>query len=250
MIDTFKRHWPHYLAEAGGLAFFMVGASSVTTLLRYPNSPVHQALKEPLAQLMALGVPMGLVIAAIVYSPWGKKSGAHINPAVTLAFWRLGKISATDAIFYILFQFLGGALAVQLMGLILGAAYRHPAINHVTTVPGIGGPLEAFIAEAVISFVLMLVLLLVTNSKKLEPWAGAVAGLLIALYLMFEEPYSGMSLNPARSFASAFASRTWTGWWIYFTAPVLAMLLAAQVFLLLKKSAENLPQLPKEKESK
>lgn len=246
MLDTFKRHWPHYLAEAAGLAFFMIMASSITTLLRYPNSPVHQAIKEPFVALVALGVPMGFVIAAIVYSPWGKKSGAHINPAVTLAFWRLGKMTRADALFYIAFQFVGGALAVQLMGLILGAAYRHPAIHHVATVPGIGGPLIAFIAEFVISFLLMLVLLLTVNSKKTEKWAGAIAGLLIALYLMFEEPYSGMSLNPARSFASAFAAREWTGLWIYFTAPVLAMLLAVQVFLLWKKSAADLPQHPME----
>lgn len=246
MLTTFKRHWKHYLAEAAGLAFFMAGASGVTTLLRHPDSPVHRALDEPFAQLVALGVPMGLVIAAIVYSPWGQKSGAHINPAVTLAFWRLGKIKTPDALFYILFQFLGGALSVQLMGLILGASYRHPAIHHVATVPGIGGTAKAFVAEAVISFVLMWIVLVCINSKKLKKWAGAVTGVLIALYLMFEEPYSGMSLNPARSLASALAAREWTGLWIYFVAPPLAMLGAAQVFLFWQKSSANLPNYPME----
>ena len=119
LLDTFRRHWPHYLAEAAGLAFFMASASLVTTLLR---SPFAHAIKEPFLQLVALGLPMGCVIALIIYSPWGKKSGAHINPAVTLVFWRMGKISAIDAGFYILFQFAGGAITIQLMGLILGAA--------------------------------------------------------------------------------------------------------------------------------
>lgn len=248
-LETFKRNFPHYLAEAAGLAFFMVSASTVTTMLRYPNSPIHRTIHEPFLQLVALGVPMGLVVAAVVYSPWGKKSGAHINPAVTLAFWRLGKIKTPDAVFYILFQFAGAALAVQLMGLVLGAPYRHPAINYVVTVPGIRGAMGAFIAEALISFVLMLAVLGIISSKKTKDWAGAATGVLIALYLMFEEPYSGMSLNPARTFASAFAAREWTGLWIYFVAPVAAMLLAAQVFLAWKKSAADLPQYPMEKSS-
>ena len=90
----------------------------------------------------------------------------------------------------------------------------------------------------------MLALLLVTKSKKTEKYAGAVAGVLIMLYLTFEEPYSGMSLNPARSFASAFAAREWKDLWIYFTAPPFAMLLAAQVFLWRYKTSEMLPQHP------
>lgn len=248
MLQTFRNHWPHYLAEAAGLGFFMTCASLFTTLLEYPDSPLHGAMKELLARLMVLGVLMGCVIAAIVYSPWGKKSGAHINPAVTLAFWRLGKITTWDAVFYTIFQFLGGLVAVQIMGLVLGAAYRHPAINHVVTVPGPGGPLKAFIAEFVISFILMLVLLLVINSKKTEKLAGLCAGILIALYLMFESTYSGMSLNPARTFASAFAAREWTGLWIYFAAPCLAMLLACEVFKAIVKGQVEVPEVPMEEE--
>ena len=243
MLDAFKRHWPHYLAEAAGLAFFMIVASVVTTLLRSPISPVAGAIKDPFWQLVALGLPMGLVITAIVYSPWGQKSGAHINPAVTLAFWRLRKIKTPDALFYVLFQFLGGALAVQIMGLVLGESYQQP-INYVVTKPGPDGPLVAFLAEFAISGALMLVFLLLTNSKKGKNFAGIVAGVLIALYLMFEEPYSGMSLNPARSFASAFAARDWADLWIYFSAPPLAMLLACEVFGRLTPNRNHLPVHP------
>ena len=245
MLDSLKRHWPHYFAEAAGLAFFMIVASLVTTLLRSPISPIAGAIKDPFWQLVALGFPMGLVIMAIVYSPWGKKSGAHINPAVTLAFWRLGKIKTPDALFYVLFQFLGGALAVQIMGLILGESYRQP-INHVVTQPGPSGPIAAFVAEFAISWALMLVLLLLINSQKGKKFAGIVAGVLIALYLMFEEPYSGMSLNPARSFASAFAARDWAHLWIYFTAPPLAMWLACEVFQRLTRNRNTLPVHPME----
>ena len=245
MFDAFRRHWPHYLAEAAGLAFFMFGASIVTVQCRYPQSFMHMMMAPPFAHQVALGVLMGFVVAAIVFSPWGKKSGAHINPAVTLTFWRLGKIQTPDAIFYILFQFVGGALAIQLMGLILGESFRHISINYVATVPGAEGPMGAFIAEWIISFVLMLVLLWALNDKKREKFAGLFIALLIAFYLIAEEPYSGMSLNPARSFASAFAAREWKDLWIYFVAPISAMLMAAQLFLWFAKSGDALPMHPK-----
>ena len=245
MLDSFRRNWPHYLAEAAGLAFFMFGASLVTVQCRYPDAWMHKIMAPPFAHQVALGVLMGFVVLAIVYSPWGKKSGAHINPAVTLVMWRLGKIGTTDAIFYIVFQFIGGALAIQLMGLLLGESFRHISINYVATVPGAAGPLGAFIAEWIISFVLMLVLLWALNDKKREKIVGALVALLIAFYLIAEEPYSGMSLNPARSFASALAAREWKDLWIYFVAPITATLAAAQLFLWLAKGTKNLPSHPK-----
>ena len=217
--------------EAAGLACFVVSASLVTTLLEYPGSPVHQAIGSKFARHVVLGVGMGGVVAAIVYSPWGKRSGAHINPAVTWAFFRLGRIRGWDATFYTAAQFGGAVLAVQLMRLVIGAPYRHPVIDHVVTKPGPAGVLAAFAAEFAISLVLMLVLLVAVNSARLERFAGVLAGVLIALYLAFETPLSGMSLNPARTFGSAFAAGHWASLWLYFVAPTAAMLLAAELYL-------------------
>ncbi len=230
MMDALKRHWTRYLMEAWGLGTFMTGASLLTTLLEYPGSPVSHAVREPAARLALLGVGMGCVIAGIVYSPWGKKSGAHINPAVTWAFFRLGKIARADAVWYTLAQFAGALLAVQLMGLLIGRPYQHPAINHVVTIPGTNGVWGAFGAEFLISFLLMWVVLVSVNRKPLEKWGGALTGVLIMFYLAVETPWSGMSLNPARTFGSAFAAREWTGLWVYFISPVLAMLLAAEAY--------------------
>ncbi len=139
--------------------------------------------------------------------------------------------------FYILAQFVGATLAALLKTAILGELYEHPSIHHVTTVSGKGanGVQKAFTAEFIISFVLMFELLIAINSKHLEKSAGLLAGLLIGIYLIVETPYSGMCLNPARSFGSAFAAGDWTGLWIYFTAPVLAMLVATEIFLWLKR---------------
>ena len=91
---------------------------------------------------------MGLTALGIFYSPWGKQSGAHINPAVTLTFFRLGKIHAWDAIFYMVAQFVGATLAVYLMAAILGREISHPAVNYVVTVPGPRGAWVALFAES------------------------------------------------------------------------------------------------------
>ena len=239
MSAALARHWPAYLMEAGGLAAFVIAASALTTLLEFPGSPVHQAIASSLGRRVVLGVGMGGVIAAVVYSPWGKRSGAHINPAVTWAYFRLGKIRGWDAVFYTVAQFGGALAAVQLMQRVIGTPYRHPLIDYVVTKPGPAGPLPAFAAEFVISFVLMLVVLLAVNSERLEKRAGLFAGLLVAAYLTFEAPMSGMSLNPARTFGSAFAARHWVDLWLYFVAPTAAMLLAAELYLWFGGDAGN-----------
>jgi aquaporin Z len=89
----------------------------------------------------------------------------------------------------------------------------------------------AFVAEAVISFVLMTVVLMATNHRKLARYTGLFAGILVATFITFEAPLSGMSMNPARTVGSAFWAGDWTALWIYFTAPPLGMLLAAELYL-------------------
>ncbi|GJG86732.1 hypothetical protein tb265_19130 [Gemmatimonadetes bacterium T265] len=186
---------------------------------------------------VVLGAGLGAYITALAYSPWAKRSGAHINPAVTLAFFRLGKIRGWDALFYTAAQFAGAVAAVQVMGVVLGAAYADPAIDHVVTKPGPRGLAAAFAAEFAIALLLMAVVLAAMNSRRLQKWAGAFTGVLIAAYLVVETPMSGMSLNPARTFGSAVAARHWGAMWIYFVAPPLAMLLAADVFARVRKGA-------------
>ena len=103
-------------------------------------------------------------------------------------------------------------------------------MSYVTTVPGPAGAGVAFLAETLIASGMMLMVLIVTNTPKLARFTGWFAGALVFLYITFEAPLSGMSINPARTAASALPSGIWTSGWIYFTAPVLGMLLAAQVY--------------------
>jgi aquaporin Z len=230
MVEALQRHWPEYLMEAAGLGIFMVSAGFFGTLLEYPQSPVHQAITDPAIRRLLMGSAMGLTAVGIIYSPWGQQSGAHLNPAVTLTFLRLGKVAFVDAVFYIIAQFLGGVLGVLLVQAAFSRRFTEPPVLFVVTVPGSAGIIIAFVAEAVISFGLMIMVLYTTNSTRWSRYTGIFAGLLLLAYITFEAPLSGMSINPARTFASALPAGLWTAIWVYFTAPVFGMLLASLVY--------------------
>jgi aquaporin Z len=224
-----RRHWPEYLIEGGALGVFMLAAGVATTALDAPASPWHALLPDATLRRVLIGVAMGLTAIALIQSPWGRRSGAHMNPAVTLSFLRLGRIAPRDALFYIGAQFIGAALCTLLVRALLGAAFASPPVNHVATLPGEGGTGIAFAAEVVIAFVMMTLVLRMSAAPHLARFTGYAAGLLVALFISVEAPLSGMSLNPARSFASALSAANFHAFWIYLVAPVLGMLGAAEL---------------------
>jgi aquaporin Z len=238
MIKALGQHWPEYLIEASGLGIFMISACFFGFLLEHPDSPVQQAITNPFLRRVLMGIAMGLTAVGIIYSPWGKQSGAHINPSVTLTFFRLGKVKFWDALFYIIAQFMGGVVGVLIAATMMGKIISHPSVNYVATVPGMLGNGIAFLAEFIISFILMFVILTISNTKDIARYTGLFAGVLVAIYISLEAPISGMSMNPARSFGSAFHTQLWNFLWIYFTAPPLGMLLAAEVYLSLWGSSK------------
>ncbi len=225
-----RRGWAEYLIEAWALGMFMLSASVVTTELESAGAPLGQAIGNSRLRLALIGLAMGATAVGLIYSPWGKRSGAHMNPAVTLAFLTLGRMSYVEALFYVLAQFAGGLLGVLGSWWLLGSRFALPPVSFIATVPGSAGTGVAFIAELAISLVLMLAILEVSNHRRWSQYSGLVAGLLIACYVTFESPLSGMSMNPARTLASALPGRIWGGLWIYFTAPCLGMWMAARIF--------------------
>jgi aquaporin Z len=232
-IEAVRGHWPEYLIEAAGLALFMISAGAFATLLENPQSPVRGMLPDPLVRRALMGIAMGATAIGLIYSPWGRQSGAHFNPAVTLAFSRLGKVAPWDGVFYVIAQFAGGLAGVLAISAVLGNAFRRPPVEFVVTVPGSGGPLIAFLAEFVISCGLMLAVLYTSNHVRLMRYTGLFAGALLAGYITLEAPFSGMSMNPARTVASAAPSGVWDGLWIYFSAPLLGMWIAVDGYRLL-----------------
>ncbi len=230
-LASLRVHWPEYLMEASLLGAFMVSACIFGALYEFPRSPVHQAIMSGFLRRVLMGMSMGLTAVVIIYSPWGKQSGAHINPSVTLTFLRLGKIRGWDALFYIASQFMGAVFGVSLVALLLGKAVSDPAVRYVVTVPGPHGPWVALLAEFAIAFGLMTTVLYFSNHHQLDRYTGLFAGLLVATYITLEAPFSGMSMNPARTFGSGFSAEVWSGLWIYLTAPPLGMLTAAELYL-------------------
>jgi len=203
MLESIRRHWPEYLIEAAGLGVFMIAACAFGVALEHPSSPIRELLPAfPRRALM--GLAMGATAMAIIYSPWGKRSGAHINPAVTWTFFRLGKIEGWDALFYVLAQFTGGVTGVVIAVVALGALVSHPSVNYVATIPGPYGIPLAFAAEIAMSFLMMSTILFATNQPNLARFTGIFAGVLVFAFITLEAPISGMSINPARTFGSAF----------------------------------------------
>lgn len=231
MHNALQQHWPEYLMEAAGLGLFMLSACTFGTLLEYPGSPVRQAIADPFVRRLLMGVAMALTAISIVYSPWGKQSGAHLNPAVTLTFFRLGKVAPWDTLFYMVAQGIGGVTGVLLAAAVLGHTLAEPPVHYVVTMPGMRGAGVAFVAELAITFILMSMILRVTNTPRLARYTGVCAGTLVAIYISLEAPLSGMSMNPARTLASALPAQAWTAFWVYCTAPPLGMLLAAEVYV-------------------
>jgi aquaporin Z len=193
---------------------------------------------------MIMGILMGLTAVGIIKCPWGRKSGAHFNPAITLTFLRLGKIHSRDAAFYVVFQFLGGIAGVGLVALPFGRFMANPSVEYAVTVPGPAGTAAAFAAEWFMSALLMAVVLITSNRPRLAPYTTYCMGILIAFYILLFAPVSGFSINPARTTGSAVFAGVWTAVWVYFTAPLLGMLFSAEVYVRLAGITEPHPLKP------
>jgi aquaporin Z len=222
------RHWPEYLIEALCLALFMVSAAAFATLFQHPSSPLAAWDAPGVVRRIPMGLAMGLTAMALIYSPMGARSGAHMNPAVTVTFLRLGKITPADAAGYIAAQFGGGAIGIVVAVWLLGGLPAHPSVSFVATTPGAAGAVAAFSAEFGMSYVLMATVLALSNSPRAARFTGVGAGVLVAVYIVLEAPLSGMSMNPARTLGSNVLASMASSLWIYFTAPPLGMLLAGE----------------------
>jgi aquaporin Z len=230
-LGTMARNLPLYCYEAIELAIFMISACGCTVLLFHRDSFAMHHIPSAAFRRMLMGVAMGLTAVLIIHSPMGKQSGAHFNPAITITYLRLKKISALDAFFYVLFQFAGGIGGVALSALFFGSRLADPSVNYAVTVPGRYGTTAAFGAEFFMAALLMAVVLWTSNRPVLAIYTSYSVGLLIAFYILFFAPVSGFSINPARTTGSAVFAQLWTAGWVYFTAPLLGMFGAAEIYL-------------------
>jgi aquaporin Z len=229
MIKAFQKNWKIYLIEAWALGMFMVSACAFVILFEHPNFGLPLIIPSPFLRRALIGLAMGITAVLLIYSKWGKQSGAHLNPAVTLANYQLDRIVLEDATWYIIAQCAGATFFVFVFKLFAFLLISNPSVNYVITIPGTSGVWVAFIAELVLSFTLFIVVLFVSNSSWAK-FTGYFAGSLVFLFIAFEGPLSGMSINPARSFGSALPAQNWDSFWLYIIAPITGMQSAALLY--------------------
>jgi aquaporin Z len=215
----------------------MISIGVFVTIFISPMSLIYAWVPSLTLRAVMLGVALGATAIVLIHSPWGKRSGAHMNPAVTLAFLRVRKIHPWDALFYVIAQVAGGILGVILVAFVLGSLFTDPPVDYAATVPGRWGAAVAFVAEATISFVLMATVLAFTASTRFARYTGLAIGVLVAFFIAVEFPLSGASMNPARTLASAAPGHIWQNLWVYLLAPTLGMLAAAQLLLFVRGSS-------------
>jgi aquaporin Z len=213
----------------------MIAIGLFVTAFESPASPIYRGIHLSYLRTVLLGTGIGLVLALLIHSPWGKRSGAHMNPAITLAFLRIKKVHPWDAMFYVLAQTVGATVGVMVVAFLLGSLFTEPPVQYAVTLPGPAGDVVAFGAEAIISFALMATVLSFVGSSRLTRFTGLAIGCLVAFFIAVEAPLSGTSMNPARTLASALPLRMWHHLWPYLLGPTLGMWLAAELILYIRR---------------
>lgn len=213
-----------YLAEfIGTFALVFCGTGAIVI-----NQETAGVITNP-----GIAITFGLIVATMIYT-FGDISGAHFNPAVSIAFW-VAKVFPVKELFpYILSQAAGAFIAS------LTLHYLFPA-NLIlgSTLPS-GTAMQSFILEGILTFILMLVIMRVARGGKEQGlFAGIAIGSVVLLEAMFAGPISGASMNPIRSIAPAIVSGYTQSLWVYILAPIAGAILAVFTFIILTKNREE-----------
>lgn len=224
-----RLHWPEYGSELLGTAFLVFIAVSAVTFNLGLGSPLAIVLPNSSARRLMTGLMLAGSGPLMAISPPGRLSGAHLNPAVSLAFWLQGKMHQHDLVGYMASQLLGAALGTGLAVLIW--RQRAASIHNGVTAPGIGYPIwSVFLIEMGLTCLLVLAIFLFVSSQRLMHWTPLMTWILVALMYWLAAPISGSSLNPARSFGPALVSWFWRDQWVYYLASPSGALLAVVLF--------------------
>ncbi len=183
---------------------------------------------------LGISFVFGAVVTALIYSI-GHLSGAHFNPAVTLAFWTSGFFPKRRIIPYILAQLIGAIAASILLRISLGKV-----ANLGATLPLNGNWLQSFVLETVLTFILMFVIFGSGLDRRAHiGFAGLAIGLTVGVEAAFMGPITGASMNPARSFAPALVGGIWQHHWLYWVAPILGAQIAVVIYRLLSNGFKD-----------
>ena len=213
------KQYKNYIAELTGTFILVFCGTGAATVDEITNGAVSH---------VGIAVTFGLVVMSVIYA-FGEQSGAHLNPAVTIAFYVNKNFPLKEVLPYIISQVIGALLASLLLFSLFPTS-----VFLGSTLPA-GSDMQSFILEIILTFFLMLVILRVAiGSKEQGLFAGIAIGSVVLLEAMFAGPICGASMNPARSLAPAIVSGHIEHLWIYLLAPVIGALLAVILHQLIK----------------
>lgn len=218
-------HPLEWACEFAGTAFQLAAGFSVVALLESPRSPATSALPG-WSRLVLIGIAFGVLAAAVALSPPGRRSGAHLNPAVTVGFWLRGHTPGRDVLGYAVAQAAGALLAAAVFAAAWGPWAA--SVNTARTVPdphlGLAG---AAGIEAALTFGLLMTVFLMVSSPRTARWTPAVVTGVLPALIWAGAPHTGASMNPARTFGPDAVSWTFTAIWCYLAGPVAGAAAAA-----------------------
>lgn len=233
MTAEVKTPWLVLRAELVGTAVLVLVGLSLVIVMFGEGSPIPGLIPSEGWRRLITGFLFGTTGASIALSPIGARSGAHINPIVTLAFRLMGKLDLRTCLAYIVAQ-LAGAILGCLPLLAWGAMGR--SVMFGATVPGAGyGTGAVLLGEVVTTFAMVTLLCVFLAFHRIRPFTPAIFPILYAVMVFLESPISGTSTNPARSLGPAVISGHWEAWWIYWVGPVIGSVAACAVCSALAK---------------
>jgi len=220
-----KKFFKAYLSEFTGTALLVLVGLSAVIFINGKSSPVLKLIPDPGTRRAISGFLFGTTGCLITISPVGKVSGAHINPVVSIAFWLRKTMQFKNMFGYVIAQMAGAAIGCWPL---LFWGEQGKSMQYGATVPSQMN--AAFIGEIWTTFVLIAVILFFTSHDKIKNFTPFMMPVIYCTMVFAEAPVSGTSTNPARSFGPAVVSTVWSGYWLYWVAPVIGMLLAVLVF--------------------
>jgi aquaporin Z len=210
-------HWREWAAELAGTALLLIGGLSAITLNFGAHSPVAPLLPSHSMRLLLTGAMFAGTGALVAISPLGRTSGAHLNPAVSLAFWRSGKMHHHDLAAYVIAQCIGAVLGA---GVVRGAWPDLASAGYGLTHPGSGIPAAAALAiEVSMTALLVLTILLFVSHMRTARWTPLAVWVVVTGLVWQGAPLTGTSLNPARSIGPALVAMNLSDLWIYLVGP-------------------------------
>jgi aquaporin Z len=220
-------HLGEWAAELVGTAVLVFAALSTVTLMFHPGSVVQDWIPSQSARLLLLGIVFAVIIVSIATSPIGRLSGAHLNPAVTLAFWITGHVHPHDLFGYWTAQLAGGVLGAFSLRLVwtkTAAGIEYGAITPEVS------PWTAVLVEALMVGVLVAAMFVFLSAHALTRWTPVVAGSVVALNTWLGSAFTNTGLNPARTLGPNVVAGQWQDWWVYFAGPIAGAALVAVVW--------------------